>query len=133
MDIALTSCGEKIKWGLYSNEKFKRIFWYKIKKLWKKNCTFFEHNSTYSSCTHFLLLNFDFWSIYFNKHFWKPRFWNLLRPCTLFVLQTSQKTLWILYRISKTFLNFGSAISAMTPPHLNAQVRSPRHKLSYKF
>ena len=29
----------------------------------------------------------------------------LLRPCTLFALKTSKKPLWILYQISKLYLN----------------------------
>ena len=73
------------------------------------------------NCAHIFLLNFIFWSRYYSKHFWKPQFWNLRRPCTLLVLCTTNiiKPFLILYQISKFLLNFALAIlSATTLPQL---------------
>ena len=63
-------------------------------------------------------LNWNFWSRFFCKHFWEAQFWNLLRPCTLVVLQRSQNRFGFFIKL---FLNCDNPTTS-TPRPLAAKV-----------
>ena len=60
----------------------------------------------------FSIIKFDFWCKYFSKYFLKPS-----EALHIICTANISKSLWILYQISKVFLNYPK-LSAMTLPHL---------------
>ena len=78
-------------------------------------------------CAHFLLSNFNYWSRYFSKHFWKPQFRNFLRSHSFFLIANITKPLQVIYKISKVFFfNFELEILPARPlPSKNQLLKLP--------